>query len=231
MNAKSFFSFFQGGKKVFFVSSVLVLFLAACGFFYYIWHMPNSPLYRWWVEEMEMGGGPKDFSIEKSDLETMVINKREKFQAQVPDGWSAVEAEQSSYRDWGVNLFSHDVEVKAYSAPYNFVLDDGCVIGIFVEKGNLKYDVANDAISEIPKTEKSDMPSLEEDEIEFVKVGSHQGVAYLMTNSERIGRVVEVVVPLKDERYIYSKLTASPEKIEECSSIFEKFLENISDNN
>jgi len=217
--------------KSFFIGSVFVLFLAACGFFYYVWHMTDSPLYRWWVEEMEMGGGPKDFLIEKSGTETIVINKREKFQAKVPDTWTAAKAEQFSYRDWGVNLFSPDVKIKAYSVPYDFVLNDGCVIGIFMEKGNLKYDVATDQISEGLLMEKQELPCMEDDGIEMIKIGNHWAIETLFHDSEEYGFHSRIVVPIDDERYIYIVFYAVLDDKKICFDIFEQFLGNISENN
>lgn len=200
----------------------LVLILMIGGFFYW-WNHPKSQIRQWWIEEIEMGGNVRDFSIKETSEGTIVENGKEGLRTRVPEGWKAQKAETVFFSTWGVHLFSPDLKIKAYAPPDLYLLEKGCVIDIFIEKSNLFYNVTSRRIEEVNNVDK-EPPTLESDGFEIIKIGGYQAVKTLLYDASEKGKRIEIRIPLKDEKNIYFVFCSFSEDRARCTQIFDEFL-------
>ena len=194
-----------------------------------------------WIEGVEMKGSIRDFSVKKAsgeiEEEIIIENKKEGLRIKVPDGWRAEKAENSSFSIWGIHIFSPDSEIKNYSPPDLYLLEKGCVIDVYIERSDLQYEVVKSYIESTKNLSPEELPTIEKDGFEMIEINSHQAWKELLYDDvirteerqiEKVGKRIEVRIPLKDEKNIYFVFCSSSENKEKCTREFDKFLETVS---
>ncbi len=173
--------------------------------------------------EKKNSGSVEDFSIRYTSQGKVLENKREGLRVEVPDGWDAEKAETLSFSEWGVNLFSPDIEFDSH-----YLLKKGCRIKVSIEISNLHFEVANRYIQIINKREDGKRPKLEEDEFEIIKIDQHYALQDLIFDEPQLGIEIDTRIPLENDKNIYFLFASTPKNRESCLQEFDNFLKTIS---
>ena len=224
-------------KKTIFL--IIIILLLIIGGVFWWWERGGGKIL--WIEEVEMGGSVRDFSIKEALGETgeeiIVENEKEGLKVKVPDGWRAEKAEISSFSTWGVNIFSPNLKINDYSSPNFYFLEKGCGIGVYIEKSNLKHEVVKSYIENTKNLLPEELPTIERDGFEMIEINGHQAWKEILYDEvvgtedrkiEKVGKGVEIRVPLKDEKNVYFIFHSSSKDKEKCVLEFDKFLETVS---
>lgn len=209
---------FLNKKSIFFLVLIIVLITIVGGIFW--WKQPGSQLKKWWIEETEMGGSIRDFSIRETSDGRIIENNKEGLRVKVIKGWKTEKTETAFFSEWGVNILSPDIEFDD-----NHILRSGCIISINILKGNMPLDLMTARIQSIEET--GEIPTLEEDLYEIIRVDEMEALKELMYDDPRVGVVIEVTIPTRDEKNIWLVLGSSFNDKEKCLQKFNEFLATV----
>ena len=183
---------------------IVILAVAVGGIFY-------------WYTNREIKGSPDDYVIRQTSEGTIVENKKAGLIVKAPEGW---ETKKLEFLEGSALIYTEDIEGRMEHGMVEPPLTKGCGIETAVVYKKMTFE-------EIKEEVKAIHWGLQIKSEEFEEITANQHPALKNTfDSEVLGQVMVIYIPIKNKLYNFS-LNWAPDEKEKCIQEFNKFLETV----
>jgi hypothetical protein len=176
----------------------------------------SAGVFYWYINR-EIKGSPDDYVIRETNNGIIVENKKAGLTVKAPEGW---EVKKLEFLEGSALIYTEDIEGRMEHGIVEPPLTKGCGVETAVVYKKMTFEEIKEEVKAIHWG-----LHIKSEEFEEITLNQHPALKNIF-DSEILGQVMVIYIPIKNKLYNFS-LNWAPNEKEQCIQEFDRFLETV----